>query len=115
MDIPIGGPTRVIVGRRRLGQAAVIASDAGKLPPAQHSLSQVIVRIHQRSAFAERQLPDSGGSDEVTDIKVRIAVPIALADRIDDEASTIRCCVLQSGSVVQRMGIGVVEVHRERF
>src|SRR5579864_8821849 len=113
--IPVRRPLLLIKWRNARGQATVESDDTRKLPATQNSVS-CLTRVAEESVtFAKWKHPDYTGVDVVANIEIRAAIIFTLAERIRNERpvsleiaeSVFR---LQSGRVIQRMGIRIVEV-----
>src|SRR6185503_16687177 len=66
-------------------------------------------------AIAERHLPYGVYVDLMADVEIGIRIHITLPEGIEDERFAVEArAILQPGRIVKGVGVGVVEVRRQR-
>src|SRR5258706_6882716 len=111
LRIPVGGPTGIVIRRRRYRKPGIPAEDAGKLPATQDSVRCRMSIAQEGMPSAERQLPNPTRVDGMFCVEIRRGVARSLANRILDEGrGRVGGVPLHSGGIVQRVRKGVVEI-----
>ena len=61
--------------------------------------------------MTERHLPHSVHVDLMTDVEVGVRVHVSLAEGVEDERfAVVAGAVLQTGRIIQRVRVGVIEI-----